>query len=256
MAMTIIYNPRYAAWHDFLLTLPQRMDREGEAVFEGRNLIKDFPAPDGSKVVVKRYKMPNFFQRIAYSFFVKGKAKRAFNNAQELARREINTPEAIAFIECRSCGWMGYSYLFTRYDDKAPIVDKLSMDENFDKPFATALASFFATLHERGIIHHDLNNTNVRYSQQADGSYVFSLIDINRMTCYEKDTQPPLKQCLKNLTLYGDICPMYKFIGHEYIRFRHLPEDTFKLLIDVKEAHDRHWHRKKRFSHLWHRIFH
>lgn len=247
-------------FNEWLRLLPTAFDHMGEVVFSGRNQIRKTAVRlgDGSmtEVVVKCYRVPHFFQRIAYSWLIATKARRAYFNAWQLNSRHIDTPEALAYTECRVAGWLGYSFLLTKVDDQEAIVGMLRMDDAFDRPFATALAAFFARLHDRGVIHQDLNNTNIRFSRKEDGTYSFSLIDINRMTFFCPNEAPPLRECLRNLTLYWDLSPMYSYVAHEYIRLRGLPEETYPLLIRIKKAHDRHWRHKKALSHLWHQIVH
>lgn len=54
---------------------------------------------NGLEINVKRYRVPIFINRIAYTFFRKSKACRAYNNAFEVIKRGFETPESIAYIE-------------------------------------------------------------------------------------------------------------------------------------------------------------
>ena len=72
MTRTITINPQWSSWHDFLIALPERMDSAGEYVYGGaRNLIKNFTAPDGTIVVVKRYHRPHFANKLVYSWGIR-----------------------------------------------------------------------------------------------------------------------------------------------------------------------------------------
>ena len=44
-----------------------------------------------------------------------------------------------------------------------------------------ALIAWLAEMHEKGILHQDLNVGNILYQVQQDGSITFQLIDNNRM---------------------------------------------------------------------------
>ena len=86
---------------EFVDGLPQRFEQEGSLLYDERNVIRRFEV-NGTVLVVKRFKRPNFFQRIAYTFFRSSKAFRAYHNGEELIRRGISTPFPIAYLETYS----------------------------------------------------------------------------------------------------------------------------------------------------------
>ena len=45
-----------------------------------------------------------------------------------------------------------------------------------------ALASFLLRMHNNGILHNDLNISNILYGDDTGGQYRFQVIDTNRMT--------------------------------------------------------------------------
>ena len=94
----IILNPQYKSLYTFIETLPQNFNAGGEIVQDRRNTIKKFKV-NGLEINVKRYRVPIFINRIAYTFFRKSKACRAYNNAFEVIKRGFETPESIAYIE-------------------------------------------------------------------------------------------------------------------------------------------------------------
>jgi aminoglycoside phosphotransferase (APT) family kinase protein len=57
------------------------------------------------------------------------------------------------------------------------------------------LAGFLVELHRKGILHGDLNLTNILY-RPSDNGYHFSLIDNNRSTFV---AHPSQEVCLKNM---------------------------------------------------------
>ena len=79
----IILNPQYKSLYTFIETLPQNFNAGGEIVQDRRNTIKKFKV-NGLEINVKRYRVPIFINRIAYTFFRKSKACRAYNNAFEV----------------------------------------------------------------------------------------------------------------------------------------------------------------------------
>ena len=93
---------------EFVDGLPQRFEQEGTLLYDERNVIRRFEV-NGTVLVVKRFKRPNFFQRIAYTFFRSSKAFRAYHNGEELIRRGISTPFPIAYLETYSTGLIEYA---------------------------------------------------------------------------------------------------------------------------------------------------
>lgn len=63
----IILNPQYKSLYTFIETLPQNFNAGGEIVQDRRNTIKKFKV-NGLEINVKRYRVPIFINRIAYTF--------------------------------------------------------------------------------------------------------------------------------------------------------------------------------------------
>ncbi len=158
--------------------LPKVFDSTGETLHSGRNTVKLLTV-GGKVVVVKKYKKPNFIQCISYSFFKKSKAKRAYLYSFELQKRGFNTPTGIAYVEIKKCLLLRESYFVSDYC-ALPSVMPLLKREDFDCVLADALAKFLVSLHEKGVLHGDLNLSNILYEKDAEGEYSFWLIDTNR----------------------------------------------------------------------------
>src|SRR3712207_8577004 len=75
-------NKKYEHLRDWIATLPERFESEGEHVYGGqRNWIKKFTAPDGTVLNVKRYHRPRFINLLVYSFGLrKPKGQRAWED--------------------------------------------------------------------------------------------------------------------------------------------------------------------------------
>ena len=263
--MKIRINPKYGSKSDRLAkciaAIPANFNSEGIIIFSGRNTIKKFKFhrhndengyASSLKMIVKRYKRPNFFQKIAYTFFRATKAKKAFLNALELQRRGFSTPESIAYIETRRFGLIDYCFYICGEDYSHPIAERLNDQREFDKDMAREFARFAATLHEKGILHHDLNSTNVLYHEADDesiGKYSFSLIDNNRMKFYKGEV-PSEKECMENLTRFTGRMDLFAFVAEEYCRCRKGTGITKERLIAQKQLHDKRWRRRKAIVHL------
>jgi len=242
-------NPHYKNSQellDFIKKLPNIFDKEGETLYDERNIIKCFRIR-AERIVVKRYKCPNFIQQFIYSFFRKSKAERAFSNGMQLKEAGISTPEPIAYFEDWKTGLFKYGYYLSGYDNSPAIRGELIEKEDFNETMAEDFAFFAAELHNKGILHHDLNSTNVLYqASESNGHYTFSVIDINRMTF--KKNKLTLFECLDNLTRFTGRMDLFEFVLQKYISYRGLPfEETLQKAIAVKTKHDKDWYRRKAF---------
>lgn len=226
---------------------------QGKILYDERNVIKSYyltsPTPNRTmnQVVVKRYKRPHLFQRIIYSFFRKSKAKRAFFNARELRNRGIHTPHEIAFVEQKKGLLLDYCYFISESTDDPPIEKELIIPVIFNKNLAKSFANYAEQLHAKGILHHDLNSTNVLYHPTGKDEYAFSVIDINRMKICAEGKYPPLNDCLKNLIKFTWRMDLFEYVIRCYHDTRNLDEDFVQKAIRVKKAHDRKRKRRKAF---------
>jgi tRNA A-37 threonylcarbamoyl transferase component Bud32 len=238
-----------AAVNDFLQLLPEWFAKGKAVLYAERNVIKRFAVDHTdeilNRVVVKRFKFPNMAQRIVYSFFRDSKAKRAFRNATELHRRGISTPREIACVEQWKNGLFAYGYYVSGSDDAPPIREKLIEQADFDRVMAEDFAAFAAGLHTKGILHHDLNSTNVLY-HKAGGRYRFSVIDINRMDFLPEGEEPSRHACFDNLTRFTGRMDLFEYVARCYARERGWDAgETIEEAIAVKNKHDEQWQRRK-----------
>lgn len=175
-------NPQYKHLENFVLSLPERFDKEGVCIYDGRNKIRVYEVA-GLKINVKSYKVPIFINRIAYTFFRKSKAFRAYSYAFELQKRKIETPAPIAYLETRKSGLIHRSYFVSlQFEADGNLREFLDEDTTNEgkEALMDAFAEFTAELHEKGVLHIDYSPGNILYKRMGD-QFLFSLIDINRM---------------------------------------------------------------------------
>lgn len=238
-----------SALKDLMQNLPSLFEKEGTLLFKSRNTIKKFVLSDGMEVVVKKYKTPIFIQRVVYSFLRKSKAERAYINAAELMRRGIDTPMNIAWGRVNENGLFHTGYFVSDVNDAPAIENELLGGENFNRALAEDFAQFVATLHSKGIIHKDLNCTNVIYRPKSEGNYEFSLIDNNRMKFYPYGKEPSDMVCMENLTLFTGDMEVLHLVALYYTISRGWERDMVDEILNVKINHDKKWKRKKRILH-------
>lgn len=194
--MKTVVHPDYQRFADFINGLPGKMDsNEGELLYQGRNVVRLFEH-EGGKYVVKRFKKANFFQRIAYTFFRKTKAERAYLYACELRERGFETPHEVAYFEKSPGGLFLTGYFVSTYCDYPTAYFDLVKTDAYDKGLAACIARYLAELHQKGVLFGDLNLNNFLYRLE-DGIFRIVLIDTNRSTF--QTGVPPFEECMQNL---------------------------------------------------------
>lgn len=183
MNRKIIVSPKFESIREYVASIPDRFEKEGETIYLKRNHIKVMTAPDGTNINVKRYRVPGGINRYVYSSGIrKPKGERAYLYPQRLLERGIDTPEPVAYIEERCCGLLGYSYFVSVQCDYPHTMYELgNAREGEYEDIAVAFARFTADMHERGVLHLDYSPGNILYDRDNDGTYRFSVVDINRM---------------------------------------------------------------------------
>ena len=241
--MNVIVSSEYEYLNAWLSQVPRLFDgNQGELLYSGRNQIRRFDV-DGQQLVVKRFKRNDILKAVIYTFFRENKARKSFENACQLRGRGFTTPREVAYIEERSMGLLRQVYYICRYTDAEPIRPRLIEQDPFDRELAIVYACYVASLHEAGVLHRDLNPTNVLVNAENH----FELIDINRMQFF--DGPVPKAECMENLTLFYWLTPAYRFILDEYARQRGWTDEDVAEAIRVKERHDRRWIRRKKITH-------
>lgn len=205
----------------------------------------------GEDVAIKIYGT-SLVKSIIY-IFRKTKARKAYENALMLIEHDVPTPQPLAFAERRgSINRLTGSVYISKYEETEPLEKHL---DRGDKRVLDRFAHFAATLHNKGILHHDLNATNVRVRVENE-TVTFSLIDINRMKFAPESISLSLQERLENLTRFSKFDANYEYFITAYIKYSNLSTETIKTAIETKRNHDRKWnsrqHRKKFFKKLFH----
>ena len=256
MKTTIVINPAFAAnaaLVSFINNIDDEMQR-GTTIFSGRNVVKRFEIDGFDRpIIVKRFRKPTFVNTLVYGHLRKTKARRAYLNAFEIIKRGFSTPTPFAFIEQTHCGLMGFCYYISGECNDAPIGSKIHPSA-FDSTFAQAFARYVVSLHSAGILHYDLNSTNVLYNNENE-EFNFSLIDINRMKFCPLGLHPQRGEVLENLTLFTGDLYVFSFVASKYIEIDKSAQFTLAEAVAWKQKHDRHYSRRKSFSHFFKKLF-
>lgn len=176
MRYRIVLNPRYEIIRDYVESLVHlRPEEIGAVVYEARNMIYS-NCVNGVKLTVKCFKVPSLLNRVIYSYFRKGKAKRSYENGMRLQDLEIGTATPMAYVEEYSFGLLARSYYVCAFLENMNDIRNWHLRENNHEILAHT-AAFMAKLHKKGVWHKDFSPGNILY----DKDWNFYLIDINRM---------------------------------------------------------------------------
>ena len=247
--MKMLINAEYQNLEDFLKRLPVIFEQEGKSIYKSRNELKIFEQ-DGLSLNVKRYRKPIWVNRVAYTFFRKSKARRAYENALTLLEKGFETPMPVAYLEMKESGILKDSYfvalhcpykrLFREFADGSSIDGREEIIQSF--------GVLLARLHEANIFHLDLSVGNILFDKLQDG-YHFSLVDLNRM----KFKKIQLKDGCQNFERLRGSDDFFILLAKIYANERGFDVETcIKLVL---EAHQKSLLRFKRKRYLKKAIF-
>lgn len=201
--MTLVINPQYNSLKLFLEALPETFEGSGEMVYESRNQLKKF-AVDGLHVIVKRYKIPHFINKIAYTFIRPSKAKRAYEYALKLLSLGVNSPDPIAYLEEKNGGLLAYSYFISVFEKDFTEVREIMEGFESNELLLDDLALYISDFHSKGVLHLDMSPGNILY-KKFESHFVFTLIDINRMQFMPTISKEKRYKSFKRLTEFEPI---------------------------------------------------
>ena len=123
-----------------------------------------------------------------------------------------------------------------------------------DSDAVKALALLLAKMHNNGIVHRDINSTNVLQHTDADGQLTLTVIDINRMR-HRADRQPltRIADYARDLLRFTGRLDVFLPVAYEYARQRGIETEPFvRKLTKMKIKHDAYSARRKKFHSLFH----
>ena len=216
--MEIHVDSQYAFLRDSLKDLPRRFaEGEGVVLHEGRNSVRVFDI-DGLRLVVKRYKPVCFVRQIAYTFFCRTKAEKAFLFAEILRERGFDTPREVAYIKQRRFGLFHVGYFVSLPCDYPTAYSALVPVSEYNRELASDMAALFVQMHLKGIVHGDMNLGNFLFHKKEDGHYAFSIIDTNRSRFLDRPLNR--KESLQNLRTVTFRRDLYEYIVCSYAAIR------------------------------------
>ena len=214
-------NDKYFSFQEKINLFVKNFNQEGELIKDSRNTVKVFKIDD-LQINIKRFKRPNFINRLVYSFFRSTKACRSFLYANKLLDYDILTPDPIAYFENSKCFIINDSFYVCKnidYDFDMKHVFENKQLESRDK-LIKKFVLFTHKLHENGVIFldHSTSNTIIK---KVDGDYKLFLIDLNRMKFKKMTFEDRLKN-FKRLNLSDD---SIKKVSHFYSEIVNVNKD-------------------------------
>lgn len=227
--MQTIINPQYAHLHDFIKSIPSRFNEPdfGTTLHSGRNIVKRVEF-NGLQIVVKSYCRISLLNRLIYGRLRKSKSHRAYNHYLRLKSLGIDSPEAIAAIDTRHNGKIVGSFFVSLHSDyqSMEVVNEYPRNAATLEPLMEALAEFLIQLHNSGVLHHDLNISNILFQGDSVSGYKFQLIDTNRMDFKQ---QLSLRKRIENMRRLSCGSAAYAYLLERYAEKMNQPENSFEL---------------------------
>ena len=180
--MKLYINPEYEHLRDDISNAISGNYVASKVFCHKRNIVEKF-SMQGKEYVIKIYKKPNLCNRIAYSYFRKPKAERAYRNAVHLLELGIDTPKPVAYAMEKNKGLFSTGYFISEYLPYHLIHDAYSeMNDCEKEKLAKDFMDFTHEMHSKQVLPLDFNSSNIFYHyDEKTGHYCFALTDINRM---------------------------------------------------------------------------
>lgn len=231
MSHKLQINEKYKNFENDLLNIQEIFKNSEESIHKARNELKIIEL-HGIKCVVKSFKVPHLLNRVAYTFFRDGKAKKSFLNATKLISLDVSTPEPIGIIEFFKNSLLSESYFISIYEPYDFTIREVFHHKVDDvKKILQEFTRFTFMIHTKGVWHVDYSLGNILITKQKN-EYKFSLVDINRMQF--KEISP--KEGLKNFNKFwakdkNDLIT----IATEYAKESHFDREEAQDIV-IKEA--------------------
>jgi hypothetical protein len=183
MKVNIHISPDFSTMNNFMKSVPQIFDDEGETLKKDRNEIKVIWHGQ-LRLCIKSFNRVTTFNRLMYSWFRSTKAKRSYRVARRLEKIGINTPKPVGYIEVY--GRWGILkkafYVSIYYEHDFDLTAVLNTDNGDQERILSCFSQYMAhVVHPLGAWHNDLSSGNVLVNVKGEEDWSFSFIDLNRV---------------------------------------------------------------------------
>ncbi len=235
-----IINEKYKDFQEFLLNIKSYFQKNKNTIHKARNEIK-LINHQNIDFVVKAFKIPNFLNRIIYTFFKSSKAKKSYEYSLKIGSFTANP---LGYIEFYDSFLLKNSYFVSEKFDYDFTIREPLLDINFTKKIEIfkAFAHFTLSLHEKGIYHLDYSPGNILIKEEND-NFIFKIVDINRMKFLSLDVDLRMKNFSKLWAKDEDL----EIIVKEYAKILKQDEkELCKKAINFSKKHKNFKNLKKR----------
>ena len=244
--MNLIIHPKYKVNQADLISITKHFSTSGEMFADGkRNKIKLFKL-NNKTINVKGFKIPILLNQIVYGYIRESKAKRSFDYASILLEKGIGTPQPIAYIENKNILGLQDSYYFSEHIEADLTYRELVTYPDWEnhEQILRDFTVFCLQLHDNGIEFKDHSPGNTLIKKQADGTYKFYLVDLNRMNFHNEMS---FELRMKNLSRLTPKKEMIEVMSNEYAKLYKEKSETeiFELMWGETEAFQAKFQKKQ-----------
>lgn len=228
----VYVNPQFVQLTPFVKSLPDIFDKEGETIYQGRNVLKRFRI-EGTTVIVKSYKVPILINRIAYRFLRWAKAIRSYRYAAMLKEIGVGSPAPVAYHVEYSPLLMGRSY-FVSLESECPYTYReIGKFQGNKTELLRSIAQTTAKLHDNGILHKDYSAGNILF-KETQGGFDVEIIDLNRIRFGNVD----LETGCRNFSRLPGTPDMLNVLADEYARCRGFNAERCREILQQTHGED------------------
>ena len=210
-------NSHFINYKSNLSIMIKNFNSTGSLFGDGqRNTIKLFKLDDKT-VNIKSFKIPNIVNQIAYKYFRKSKAKRSYEYANKLLENGIGTPQPVAYAENLGVLGLQESYYVSEHISCELTFRELVQIPDFPDhdDILRQFVKFTFSLHEKGIEFLDHSPGNTLIKKEANGTYSFFLVDLNRMNFHD---EMDFDMRMKNFSRLTPKKEMISIMSNEYAK--------------------------------------
>ena len=222
-------NPKYKEeFTTFLKDIKEHFFNNNNSIHKARNELKIIEH-NNIETVVKAFKIPNAINQFAYAYLRGSKAKKSYENGMKLLELGINSPEPIGYIEFYKNGLLKESFFISLHQPYDFLIREPLYEADFDdrENIIKQFAEFTYELHQKNIFHKDYSAGNTLVMKKENGTYDFSIVDINRMQFKEID----LNLAMENFNKLWGNEPTLTLIAKAYAKVANIDETKAIELI-------------------------
>lgn len=239
-------HPSSTSKYNVLLSFVNNFKTDGILFIKGhRNVIKLFNL-EGTTLNIKSFKKPNFINQIAYRYFRKSKARRSYEFANILLKKNIGTPQPIAYFERFNLFGITDSYYICEHLKHDLTYRDLVIQPNYKnhEEILREFTRFTWDMHEKGIYFKDHSPGNTLIVEN-NNTYEFYLVDLNRMSFTKLD----FKARMKSFARLTPKKEMVRIMSDEYAKLSEEDfEKTYQLMWYYTNQFRERSKRKKRIK--------